>query len=361
MSYSSKGGMLNGKEHYHILDGLRGVAALAVVLFHYLEWIHSDFSENIIGHGFLAVDFFFCLSGFVIAYAYDSRISQMGLKQFFVSRLFRLHPLVIAGAILGLIAMFADPFANQAEGQSIGFVLLIFLSSVLMIPLPIMEERGFNLFSLNAPSWSLFWEYIANVLYGLILVRLSRKVLWVFLVIAAAALLWVSHSAGNLLGGWSGGTFADGGIRMMYSFLAGLLIFRSGWILKIKLGFVVLSILLFAAFMMPWFSHNWLVEWVMVILYFPLVVSLGAGASVSGWLKKLCIFMGKISYPLYMTHYAFMWWFGNYYTTQNPPQEYLPWIIGLGTVAMVFFAWLVMFFYDEPVRKFLNRIKAKSL
>ena len=68
--------ILKTKQHFVILDGLRGIAALAVVIFHFMEWIYPDSSKNFIGHGFLAVDFFFCLSGFVIGYAYDDRMGE---------------------------------------------------------------------------------------------------------------------------------------------------------------------------------------------------------------------------------------------------------------------------------------------
>src|SRR5215510_13487127 len=87
--------LLKTKQHFAILDGLRGVAALAVVIFHFMEWIFTDPSTNFIGHGFLAVDFFFCLSGFVIGYAYDDRIRKIGVKEFFRLRLISLHPLVV--------------------------------------------------------------------------------------------------------------------------------------------------------------------------------------------------------------------------------------------------------------------------
>ncbi len=355
MNQSTKADILQSKKHFYVLDGLRGIAALSVVVFHYMEWIYTDFTKNIIGQGFMAVDFFFCLSGFVIAYAYDNRLPKIGLRSFFTSRLIRLHPLVIIGTVIGLIGMLVDPFADHTGTHSFATLTLIFVSSLLLIPLPIMQERSFNLFSLNAPSWSLFWEYIANILYALIFIRLSKKVLIIILIPAAIGIVWISHRAGNLLGGWSGGTFADGGFRMIYSFLAGLLIYRLGWIIKNKLGFILLSLLLVAAFMMPEVAKNWVVESLIVLVYFPLLIALGAGSALSGSLQKVCIFMGNISYPLYMTHYAGIWLFGNYFITHNPPHENLPWIIGIGTILMVFFAWLVMIFYDMPLRNYLNR------
>ena len=121
-----------------------------------------------IGHGFLAVDFFFCLSGFVLGYAYDDRISTMGLGRFLKARLIRLHPMVLFGAALGLIAFYANPF-GITPGYGPGKVLLLFAASLLLIPYGAMHQRGQNLFSLNAPSWSLFWEYIANFIFAIAL------------------------------------------------------------------------------------------------------------------------------------------------------------------------------------------------
>src|SRR6478752_2871606 len=112
--------ILKTKQHFEILDGLRGLAAISVVIFHFMEWIASDPGKNFIGHGFLAVDFFFCLSGFVIGYAYNNRIEKMGIMSFFTSRLIRLHPLIIFGAVLGLITFLFDPFGGNSESYSIG-------------------------------------------------------------------------------------------------------------------------------------------------------------------------------------------------------------------------------------------------
>ncbi|WP_242921391.1 acyltransferase family protein [Pontibacter liquoris] len=347
---------LKTKQHFVILDGLRGVAALAVVIFHFMEWIYPpDSGLNFIGHGFLAVDFFFCLSGFVIGYAYDDRLGKMGMMEFFKTRLIRLHPLVILGSVLGLLAFFFDPFAAYTGAYGTGKLILLFVCSALLIPYPVMEERAFNLFGLNAPSWSLFWEYVANIVYALVLYRLSRRYLVVLTTLAAVVLCLVSYRAGNLLGGWAGENFWDGGARIAYSFSAGLLIYRSNWIIKNKLGFIGLAILLSLAFLMPHFKWNWIAEALVVLLYFPLLVALGAGASLSPGLKKLCVFSGSISYPLYMTHYAVIWMFGNYFTNSKPGTNELTLIVAIGTLLLVSIAYVVMVVYDIPVRRYLSR------
>lgn len=343
------------KQHFVILDGLRGVAALGVVIFHFMEWIFPDASKNFIGHGFLAVDFFFCLSGFVIGYAYNDRMGEMGVIAFFKSRLIRLHPLVILGSVLGLLAYLFDPFAAYTEVLSTGKLMLVFLCSLLLIPFPVMKDRAFNLFGLNALSWSLFWEYVANIVYALVLYKLSRRYLAALTLLAAAALCFVSYRAGNLLGGWSGETFWDGGARVAYSFSAGLLLYRSKWIIKNRLGFIGLAILLSLAFVMPHFKWNWVAEALVVLFYFPLLVALGAGSSGSPGMKKLCMFSGNISYPLYMTHYAALWIFGNYFTSSKPAATELFLIVSIGTGLLIGFAYLVMVVYDTPVRRYLSR------
>ena len=346
--------ILKTKQHFEILDGLRGIAALAIVVFHFMEWVYSDPGKNFIGHGFLAVDFFFCLSGFVIAYAYDDRIGKMGIVEFFKSRIIRLHPLVILGSVLGLLSFLFDPFGGHPELYGAGKLILIFLASVFLIPLPLMPERYFNLFSLNAPSWSLFWEYVANIFYAFILYKISRRHLILLTLLSAVALCFVSYRAGSLLGGWAGENFWDGCARISYSFLAGLLINRSNWIIKTKLGFISLSALLMLSFIVPHSKWNWLTEPVVVLFYFPSLIALGAGATLTHGLKKLCIFSGKISYPLYMTHYAAIWMFGNYYTSHKVGTTQLFFIITTGTILLVGMAYLIMILYDIPVRKYLT-------
>lgn len=349
---------LKPKQHFEILDGLRGIAAFAVVVFHFMEWI-SDPSQNFIGHGFLAVDFFFCLSGFVIGYAYDDRISKMGLKSFFVSRIIRLHPLVIVGSVLGLLEFLFDPFQVHLELYSAGKIILTFICSIFLIPFPVLADRGFNLFSFNAPAWSLFWEYLANIVYAFILYKIKRNFLLFLTIISAFAICYVGYNSGNLSGGWSGPTFWNGCARISYSFLAGLLIYRSNWIIKNRFGFAELIILLLLPFFMPFSKWNWMAEPFVVLFYFPLLISLGAGAVLKPELKKACVLSGKISYPLYMMHYAFIWIFANYYTNYKPNSSQLILIVIVSVTLLVLFAYLVMIVYDIPLRNYLN-IKSKK-
>jgi len=347
--------VLKTKEHFAILDGLRGLAAIAVVIYHFMEIAITDYSKNFIAHGYLAVDFFFCLSGFVIAYAYDNRAEKMGVLSFIKLRLIRLHPLVLIGSILGLLTFLFDPFSNFYPIYGFGKAALLFLASAFLIPYPVMSERFFNLFNLNAPAWSLFWEYIANLFYILILFRLSRTLLQTLTLIAAVIICFVAFKSTNLMGGWGGPTFWDGGARVLYSFLAGMLVYRSNWIIKNRLGFLGVSVLLLLAFLVPFIDkYNWLTEPLIVLIYFPVLVALGAGAALKSGLEKICKFSGDISYPLYMTHYPFIWIFLTYVAVVKPEMTLLKIIIPISICLLIALAYLIMVFIDTPFRKYLR-------
>ena len=120
-------------------------------------------------------------------------------------------------------------------------------------------------------------------------------------------------------------------------------------------------VLLALAFLMPFNKWNWLTEPFIVIFYFPLLIALGAGSTLSQRLKKLCNFSGNISYPLYMTHYAAIWAFANYYASHKPGEGQLALIIITSLFLLVGIAWLVMVIYDIPVRKYLNSKRKQGL
>ena len=161
MSYISSSAFSDTKAHYDLLDGLRGVAALMVIWYHIFEG-YAFAGGGIIetfNHGYLAVDFFFILSGFVIGYAYDDRWGRsLTMKSFFKRRLIRLHPMVIMGAVLGAIT-FCIQGCIQWDGTHIALsmIMLSLLCSIFFIPA--MPGAGYEvrgngeMFPLNGPCW----------------------------------------------------------------------------------------------------------------------------------------------------------------------------------------------------------------
>lgn len=347
--------LLNTKKHFETLDGLRGVAAIAVVVFHFMEFAAPKYEDSFIGHGYLAVDFFFCLSGFVIAYAYDTKIRNIGLWRFFRLRLIRLHPLVVIGAVIGLLAFVLDPFSSLYHQYGLRNAILLFVSGSTLIPYPLVQERYLNLFHLNPPTWSLFWEYVANIFYALVLYRLKKFSLLLLTIAAAILLGYESYRSGYIGVGWSGDNFWGGGVRVFYSFLAGMLVYRSNWMIRNRCGFFLLSILLVASFVVPYTAATapW-ADALIVIVYFPLIVALGAGTTVRGTTKRLSEWLGAISYPLYMVHYPILWVFLSYLEKNPLTTGDMQVVIPVGTLLLIAFAYMVLVGLDIPVRKYLK-------
>jgi peptidoglycan/LPS O-acetylase OafA/YrhL len=359
----NKADVVNTKQHFEILDGLRGIASICVVIFHFMEFAAPDYNDNFMAHAYLAVDFFFCLSGFVIAYAYDNRLKDLGLRTFFQLRLIRLHPLVVIGSILGIIGFIADPFSDLQAVKGWGKTIMMFITSCLMVPYPVVEERYFNLYHLNPPTWSLLWEYVANIVYALALVRINQRALWIIVSIAAAALIFESYRSNFLSVGWGADNVAGGFFRVFFSFTAGILVYRFNWIIKSRFGFISLSLLLMFAFLFPFSDkRNWFTDPAFAIIYFPLIIALGAGAEISTGLRKLCRFSGDISYPLYMVHYPFLWVLYSYMQKEKTTMDQMKIIIPVGMVLLICFAWIIMKFADEPIRKYFSeRLKRRMI
>ena len=233
MSDTLSSAFADTKPHYNILDGLRGVAALTVVCFHLFEAYATSHLDQKINHGYLAVDFFFILSGFVVGYAYDDRWKTMRIADFLKRRFIRLHPMVIIGALIGAV-MFYFQGCSVWDVSQVPVVALIIatLMNVLLIPAtPGMEIRGVGeMYPLNGPSWSLFFEYIGNILYAFFLHKLSTKVLSILVLSAGCGLaifaLW--GPLGDICVGFAltEENIIGGSLRLLFSFPAGLLLSR---------------------------------------------------------------------------------------------------------------------------------------
>lgn len=380
---------LASKPRYEILDGLRGVAALMVILFHCLETYIGTFGTQIINHGYLAVDFFFALSGFVIGYAYDDRWDKMTAWGFFKRRLTRLHPMVIMGTIVGASLFFLgeyDGFTKMASSEW-WKVALCFVMGLLMIPCGHgLDIRGWGEFnSFNGPNWSLTFEYVGNILYALVFRRLPKVALAVLC--ACAAFLTLDLTLGLdvfgffpngvpycVIGGWSidPQQLYIGFTRLLYPFICGLLISRilssrvsesnpSGSPVRVKGGFWWCSLLLVVVFSVPQIGGrncfgDGLYQAISILLVFPVIVLIGAGSRVKGaFSAKVCGFLGELSYPLYITHYPFMYMQMQWVGRHPDAPAWMHVTLNVGVVVMsILTAWAFYNAYDIPVRKWLT-------
>ena len=376
---------LASKPRYEILDGLRGVAVMLVVAYHLFETYYHGGPDQPINHGYLAVDFFFVLSGFVIGYAYDDRWDRMSTWAFFKRRLIRLHPMVIFGTLFGALLFYFGscgefPLINQTPWW---MVLLVMFWCFTMIPLPnTMDIRGWaETNPLNGPAWSLQWEYIANILYALVFRRLSKVALGICVAVFAVLTVilclnidvtgflearnWASYT---VVGGWS--TTPDqlqvGLTRLLYPFFCGLLISRMGKLIKVKAGFWWCSLMIIVLLCMPWMGlgtegdsrwTNGFYEAFCILVGFPLIVAMGAGSSVKGGKSEaINKFLGEISYPIYITHYPLIYmqmsWVDSHKDAPLGTHIFVSVCIFILAILVAYVAYRL---YDLPVREWLKQ------
>ena len=369
------------KPHYELLDGLRGIAALLVVIYHIFEGL--AFAEatdgtgsgliTTLNHGHIAVDFFFILSGFVISYAYDDRWSKMSFGGFIKRRLIRLHPMLIMGAVIGAIAFFAVG-CERWDGSiaPTGWVMIALMLTMCMIPAipgaPYEVRGNGEMFPLNGPGWSLFFEYIGNICYALFMRRMSTKVLAFFTLALGLAHAWFfigDISQYDMIGvGWTIDSinFWGGFIRMLFPFSMGMLLARTFKPRKVKGAFWTCTLALIILFAVPYIpsegniSLNSLYEFACIACVFPALVWLAACDTTSGATKKANSILGKLSYPLYIVHYPIMYIFYAWLIKNDIYTLAACWPVALLViVSSVTLAYLCLKFYDEPVRRWLSK------
>ena len=381
---------LASKPRYEILDGLRGVAAMMVIVFHCFETYIPLIGTQIINHGYLAVDFFFILSGFVIGYAYNDRWNSMTTWGFFKRRLVRLHPMVVAGTLWGAALFFFAagnyfPAIIQTPAWKFGLCIVL---ALLMIPCPTgLDIRGWGETNpLNGPNWSLTFEYIGNILYALILRRLPVVVLGILCLCSIFFTLdltlgWdVFHLLPHgpqytVIGGWSitPDQLYIGFTRLGYPFLCGLLLSRilparmlpsnpGGSYMGIRGGFWWASIMLVIIFSMPMIGRergfaDGLYQAVCIIVLFPVVVLIGAGSKTTDKRSKAwCELLGAVSYPLYITHYPLMYMQMAWFERHKDAPLWIHISVNVGVVLVsVCVAWAFLKLYDEPTRAWLTK------
>ncbi len=367
------------KPRYDILDGLRGVAAVYVLVYHLFEGCGIS-----LGHGHLGVDFFFALSGFVIGYAYDGRWGVMSTMDFFKRRVIRLHPMVLVAMVLGLCLFYfgESAFFPRIAATPWWKALALFFYCSLLLPMPnAWDIRGWqDTNSFNGSVWSLQWEYLVNILYAFVLRRLSTVALGVLTAVTAFGTIDLAlnldvfnvFSANRAMGSFSvnGGwslTAAElyiGAVRLLYPFLAGYLLSRVKWLIRIPGGFWTCSAIILAFMSVPKMTGfaNGIYEVGVILVLIPLLVSMGAGSPLKGAkTSAFCRFLGEISYPLYIIHlpiaYLQMAWVSNHPNAARGTVVLLSCGVFLVSIAA---AYACLRLYDAPVRRWLTNLGRKG-
>ncbi len=367
--------MAQDSNRYLVLDGLRGVAAISVMLYHFCMGTSMALFPN----ATVGVDLFFMLSGFVLAHAYTARFQQGYAYSAYLYRvLIRLYPMLLAGCVLGALGLFLHRNAGFIA-VSDKEIIMAFVSNALFLPyLHLSKFTAYvqPIFPTDHPAWSLFFQLTANILLLPLLVLRTKKLAQVMLA-SLIGLMWLGYVYASSTNqpvlvnpsiGWDSLNFMGGFPRVLFGFTAGILLQRflhtpvtRSWLdnnsvyqKACKIPFIAYALALGLFSLSPTYGYG--IFAVLSLLACPLVILLGAGsAHTSRIMTNLSTFMSWISYPLYCVHMPVGWLIDTAYKTHSLPPALaaLPQSV-LSVLAAVPVTIVLIKLYEEPVRALLT-------
>lgn len=322
---------------YTALDGLRGIAAFAVLLHH----AHPIFGRDPAPNAYLAVDLFFALSGFVIANAYEKKLQEgLSWSYFLISRIVRLYPLYLLGVGIGIFAEMARQILGSSETSLLHAAASTILN-LLFLPIPTPEDT--ILYPLNLPAWSLMCELLVNAAYAFVAIWLRTRYLVTILIISGVILTILV-----LLFGANHGFHAFDALigitRCVFSFSLGVLLWRTrpqlpslpSW----TLGVTLLAILLFPV-------SGGITDLAFIFVLSPALIVLGSN---SRHVSRFDEISGASSYPIYAIHFPILALAAGAGTVLHLP---LP-LIGVVTIVGICLASVPLQAADEQLRRRLS-------
>lgn len=351
---------------FHLLDGLRGLAAICVVLIHMPVSLRQHLP---VANAWLAVDFFYCLSGFVIAFAYEGRFrAGLGMRDFLAARIIRLYPLYLLGTVLGVVSYLVVSGASGELSASILNLLSVIGPALLMLPNLPHHWPDATCFPLDGPAWSLASEFVANILFAVLLGRRFGSSVVIALLAGSSLLILATlptFGEPSMNFGWSLPTFLPGLARVGYGFFTGVLLLRvwvalrsplaarpRDWIAMVTALAAILAVLAAAHRFMPGVYFQVL----LIALLFPAIVFFGARIDVPRWLVPACVFLGEISYPLYILHAPFVEPLSSgRFKHFSQSHAHLMWLTPIICIALIALSWVAGKFYDRIVRSKLTQ------
>ncbi|MGZ3272451.1 MAG: acyltransferase family protein [Caulobacteraceae bacterium] len=339
------------RRYFPLLDGIRGLAAIAVMFRHM-----SLFGVHSIAQSYLGVDVFFALSGAVVASAYEQKLlTGLDFGQFLGRRALRLWPMIALGVCLGVI----NAVWGQPETPMQGRLWIYALLALIVGDLPFVSAFGFN-----RPSWTMTFELAVNIVYARIVRWLTWPVLVAICGLGAVGLVWAARVSGGLDTGSSLQTLHFGAARTLFAFFVGVGldrlhrigrlpvpdVLRSGW--GVAACFVLLAACLFAP--AP-HGFRWIIALLSALLVVPAIVSLGLASQVRGRLAKICLALGAISYPLYLIHDPLAMLVASN-LIRHGRSDLLPIGAAVFVPGVIALALAVHYWVDVPVRAWLGKV-----
>jgi peptidoglycan/LPS O-acetylase OafA/YrhL len=334
---------------FHNLDALRGLAALTVLLYHIGPVIRPD--KSFAPGGYLAVDFFFLLSGFVIAQAYDARLAGgMTFGRFAMLRIIRMYPMLFAGFLIGCIKPILMILLHYQTAPQVGDLLGSMAANLLVLPAPAATIGA--AFPINAPMWSLFFELVINFVYALVLVEAPAWVLGGIIAVSGVVIGFGVFTHPDLNLGWGWSNMIYGFARVSFSFPIGLLAFRLGAARRRKptpLAFAPMVLMVGVMLLPPATGFRSYLDAAILLVVFPLLLWWSVGMEMPLRLAPAASFIGDLSYPLYAIHFPML------VLTMAVLHTATEVTVTIFAAVALTAAFIAMKFYDKPVRRWLMR------
>ncbi|MDD2781648.1 acyltransferase [Sulfuricurvum sp.] len=341
----------NTNHRFNTLDGLRGIAAIAVMLHH--------FNHSLFPNASVAVDLFFGLSGFVIAYSYYPKLySNLSMYTYLKKRLIRLYPMFLLGLIIGVVALIIKSLYFQTN---LSFAQIFTAFSMNLFYLPYLADFYVQIgidripsaiFPTNDPAWSLFFEMFINVVLALLLL-ISKNTKFIISIVITSAIGLIGYSLYFHIAtpGWGMHNFLGGIPRVFYSFFTGVLIFLLFNFLKSKVQAINPIYILFALFVLlsiPYSGKIWLISTIFIV---PIFIVLGSiSNSTNARINSANEYLGWISYPLYCIHFPILSIYSTFYSDEN---SYITTLVC--SVISIVLAHLLAKYIEEPMRFRLSK------
>jgi peptidoglycan/LPS O-acetylase OafA/YrhL len=337
------------KHSFKTLDGVRGVAAIAVMFSHFDYVMPMPVFKS----GYLAVDIFFCLSGFVVACAYERRLrAEMTFGAFVKTRLVRLWPMTALGVACGALIYAISAHVYPPDPPYDHFWTTVALN---MAFIPMVFGASDVMFFVDHPEWSLFYELAINILYAAFLRFLRLPVIVVILAVSATLVVVGVVRFGNANFGWERSQVLFGFARVAYSFFVGVLLFRyrdrfAG--LRSRYGALLVLLATAVSCTLPVGGLRTSFDSLFILIGAPLLVVWGSFSDDDGPVDRVSVLLGTISYPLYSIHFPLAVAAG-FLSTMFPVLR-VPIAATIMIVALPL-SYLLAKTYDEPVRRRLSR------
>jgi peptidoglycan/LPS O-acetylase OafA/YrhL len=338
---------------FYTIDGLRGIAALLVVCRHIVP-LHAG--QLNFPSSYLAVELFFLFSGFVIAHAYDRRFEAgYGFWEFVKARLIRLYPLYFLGFAIAVLTV---PVAAMFGLRTWPLLPAVLIPNLFMLPIWVRFAGGV-LFPFNNPSWTLFFELLANYVYCLVFKRLTHGRLALLIVLAAAALVWAAFTFHSLDIGYNQRHFIGGFPRVLFSFFAGVAVYRLQQVrpcpIRISPWLLMAAAVAILAHWVPRGLDRELYDCVCAIVVFPVFAYLATAVEPGPIGQKLFTLGGGASYALYLIHAPLGGVLNcTFLLTTRPKGSVLLGVAFIAAASVI--AVLAEKYYDRPVRRWLTRL-----